>query len=713
MAITKIRQYGTRTVPLLKDRVSYGDIVNDTSIGGTSVPASAETVKTLKTELDVEIADRVQQGIDLVDGASTNGNTMGKLEVLVGTTAEANAEALAKEIEDRNAAIQVETDRAVAAEGVVQANLDKEVADRVSAVDSLNSSLTAAITAETDRAVAAETINKDAITILNSDSSVSGSVDAKIAVESARAIAEEQRIEAELIEEIEIRTEGVALKSYTDDAVAAEKARAEAVEASNLTAINNEVSTRTSEIERVDVRIDDLGTAMADNRSVVDAAIATEASTRSTADTALSDRLNAVESSIIGGVAWKGSLDDMAALDALVEDDLIAGQAYYVVAEKDVFVVLEGTQGDYIPEGFENKSFLKIADFKELSGLVTAEKARALAAEAALTAALDKEVADRIAEISRIEGLVNTEKDRALAAELVNTNAIAQTIEDYQTADTAVRAEFAAADTSLNDRITTEVDSLNNRMDSASESFATALQVETDRATTAELANKDAISILNSDDTISGSVDFKVKVEKDRALAAEQVIADALAQELLDRTADVDAEEDRALAAEQVIADALAQEVLDRTADVDAEEARAKNAEDAINTKLDVINSDKTVVGSIANAQFEAQVYADHWIPMMKLEGMDGSLTVDGDDVTVTYVPMTDGIIYGEVIVYDPSNGDAIAVNVKSIAGNVITLDTTTENEFDGFACKVQYMFKEGDQDGAGMGVAGEGGAGE
>jgi len=719
MAINKIRQYGTRTVPLLKDRVSYGDIINDTTTGGTAVPASAEAVKSLQTSLNVEIADRVQQNLDIVDGASTNGNTLGKLESLVGTASGDNAAAIAQEVEDRNTAIQVETDRALAAEGILDTKIGQEITDRATAVDALNTSLTAAIDAEAARALAAETVNADKVTVLNGDSSVVGSVDSKIAIETSRAIAEEQRIEEALNNEIAIRTEGVATKTYTDDAVAVETTRALAAEAANTTAINNEVTARTTEVSRVDVRIDDLTTMANDYKTTTENAIATEASTRSSADTALSDRLNAVEGSIVGGVAWKGSVDvisnpteDQTSIDGLVEDDLIAGQAYYVTAEKDVYVVLEGTGGDYTPTDFTTKSFLKIADFTELSGLVSSEKGRALAAEAALQAAIDAEITSRTSEISRVESLITSETDRAAAAEQVNADAIAQTVTDYKTADNTVRDEFAAADAAIQSTMETELASVNSTIESNKTAAETALQVETDRAVAAETANASNITILNGDETVAGSVASSIKVETDRALAAELVNADAIAAETTNRIADVDAEEARALAAETVIADNLAQEVLDRTAAIQTETDRAVAAENAINTSLDVVNSDKTVVGSIANAQYEAQVYADKWIPMMKLEGMDGSLTVSGDDVTVTYVPMTDGIIYGEVIVYDPNNGDAIAVNVASVAGNVITLDSVTAGEFDGYACKLQYMFKEGDQDGAGMGVAGEGGAG-
>lgn len=78
---------------------------------------------------------------------------------------------------------------------------------------------------------------------------------------------------------------------------------------------------------------------------------------------------------------------------------------------------------------------------------------------------------------------------------------------------------------------------------------------------------------------IEAYADAAVLVEKNRAEAAEGIIAGDLAQEVLDRIADVDAEESRALAAEGVIAGDLAQEILDRAADVDAEESRAIAAE--------------------------------------------------------------------------------------------------------------------------------------
>lgn len=78
-----------------------------------------------------------------------------------------------------------------------------------------------------------------------------------------------------------------------------------------------------------------------------------------------------------------------------------------------------------------------------------------------------------------------------------------------------------------------------------------------------------------------------------------KVNEDAIAQEVIDRAADVDAEETRALAAEGVlqsnidtVSSNLAQEILDREADVDAEEARAIAAEGVLQSNIDDVASD-------------------------------------------------------------------------------------------------------------------------
>lgn len=78
-----------------------------------------------------------------------------------------------------------------------------------------------------------------------------------------------------------------------------------------------------------------------------------------------------------------------------------------------------------------------------------------------------------------------------------------------------------------------------------------------------------------------------------------KVVADGLSQEIIDRTADVDAEQLRAETAEGVLQDNidivssdLAQEIIDRTADVDAEQSRAEAAELLLQNNINDVAAD-------------------------------------------------------------------------------------------------------------------------
>jgi len=698
MAINKIRQYGVRSVPLLKDRISYGDIVNDVELGGSRVPASAESVKKVQQGLKTEIADRIQQGVNLVDGASTNGNTLGKLEKLAGTMANTNDAALKQEVVDRNAAIKTESDRAQNAEQVLSGSIAKETADRNTALTNATTALTTAIAAETKRASDAETGINNTLNILNGDENVDGSIASRLKVESDRAQSEESRIEKALADEIATRTAGVATKKYTDDAITVEKNRAMAAEAVNTKDINNEIVNRTSEVSRLDTKIDNLNTSATNAKKSSDDALQNEAQVRAEADNALSTRLNAVEGSIVAGVSWKGSVKDLAAIDAMNEADLLGGQAYYVTSEKDVYVVLDGVNGDYKPANFTKKSFLKIADFKELTGLVNSEKNRAVAAENTLANAINTEASNRANAISDLNDVVTNEKNRAMAAEKANADALTQMDNSNKVTVDSLRKEFTDADAAIRSNIEDEVKSINGTINNTKIALENSIKTESDRAKAGESSLNNKITVLNGDSTVAGSVASKVKAESDRAEAAEKANTEAIVKETADRVAAIKAESDRAVAAEKANTEAVAKEAADRDAAIKSQANKTDENIKDVNTKVDTLNGDKDVKGSVANAEYEAKLYADRWIPGMKLEGMDGKLKVSGDTVTVTYKPMLDGIIYGEVIVYDPNTGDAVSVNVASIADNVITLDTVTSGEFDGFACKVQYMYTKGDQ---------------
>jgi hypothetical protein len=720
MGINKIRNYGNRAIPTLKDKVQFTDIVNDVTTGGTGMPLSAEMGKKLATDLANTTGDSSQAITDLKGDVTAANDTLGKIETNLNAEIANRVQAITDEVTDRDAAILVEETRAKATELVNANDIATETTSRQNDVANLTSKINTDIAAEKTRAEGIEAGHKGRLDTLESADTVSGSVAYAVLGEKTRSVAEEARIEAKGDQEkLDRIAADTAVEAYADAAVLAEKTRAEGIEAANTTAITNEVTTRSNEITRVDTDISTLSGVVATNNTTITDALAAEAATRLSDDTTLSDRMAAVEGTLVGGVSWKGSVADLAGIDNLVEADLVAGQAYYVSAEKDVYVVLPDQGGDYVPSTFSNKSFLKIADFAELTGLVTAEKNRALAAESANNSAIITEATTRGTEITRVEGLLTTEATRAGAAEVVNANAISQLDADYKSADTAMTAAYIAADLVVDNRVTTEVATLNSTITSNDSAINTALTNEINRATTVETANTGAIATLNADNQTAGSVDSKVKVETTRALSVEDghntriTIIEGDDQTVGSIKEAVLVEKTRSMTSEGIIDAKVIQEISDRIADVDAEELRATTEETAIVGRVDIIEGDDQTVGSIKKAQLDAQAYADKWIPRCKLEVLTGTNTISGDEISVTYAPMPDGVVMGEVIVYGGDNdSEALSVNVASISGTTIKLDVVTAGEFDGKECKVFYMFLNADQTGASQGAAGSGGAG-
>ena len=192
-------------------------------------------------------------------------------------------------------------------------------------------------------------------------------------------------------------------------------------------------------------------TSLDDADDKLDGALKAEETARISADSALSGRLDTVEAGLTAGVVWKASVANIAALDALVEANITDGWAYYVQDEKDVYVKV-ATAGDYQPGAWVTAGFLKIADFTELSGLVTAEATTRLNADNAATtdrAAIRSEFAT--ADTNIIGGASATHNTLKKIEDLLDAE-IAATNTDFASAATdrgAIRSEFATADTNI------------------------------------------------------------------------------------------------------------------------------------------------------------------------------------------------------------------------------------------------------------------------
>lgn len=702
MAIQKIRQYGNRAIPTLKDKLEFVDIVNDVTTGGTTVPLSAEMGKSLKSDVNQEISDRSQAIVDLKGGVTPANATLGKIEINLNQEIADRTQADSDALVQSTADIKVESDRALAAELVLTNAVAKEISDR-----------DIAVVAEKNRAVIAEgTLQTNLNTVESAykaaDVVTTKKINDDVSAEASARATEDTRIDTALVKEIGDRESAITQEiSDRDAAILIETNRAKGAESILSTAVSNEANRADLAEVALSGRVDTLTTTVSTNKTAIDGALASEVANRISADDAHSTRLAAIEGGLVAGVIWKGSVATLGDIDALAEADLSAGWAYYVSDEKDVYVVLPDNGGDYVPSTFTTKSFLKIADFKELTGLVNTEKARALGQEAVITGNLSTEVSTRSSEITRVEGLISSEESTRIS-EIIRVEGIVSA--NLSTHANELDAEVLRADTAEK-LVQSNLDTVEQNYKASDVAMEIAYKAS-------DLALKTAYELADTNlqdniDALSASTDTAVATEKSRALTAELVLRNDLAQEVTDRGVAVVAEKDRAELAESILRSDLVDEIANRKADVDTEEVRAIAAENALDVRLDVVEGDKTVVGSIAKAEQDAKEYTDKWTPMMKLEGANGQLTVVGDSITVSYAPMNDGVIFGEVIVYGGDNdSEAIAVSVSNITGSSITLDVVTAGEFDGKNCKVQYMFREGDQVGAGMGVAGENGAG-
>ena len=251
---------------------------------------------------------------------------------------------------------------------------------------------------------------------------------------------------------------------------------------------------------------------------------------------------------------------------------------------------------------------------------INAEQSRALAAESALDARLDTlEAADTVS--GSVANSVKTERLRALAAEaalsgditnlgfdlssevsraLTAEAALQSAVDAEETRAMAeeadIRADFAAADASTlssaqsytNQKISDLVNGAPVLLDTLKE---IADQLAADESVAAALANTVASNLVEA----KAYTDTEVAAEETRALAAESALdarldilegPDTLSGSVAHA---VKAEETRALAAEASLA-----------ADIASEQTRALAAEAGLDARLDTLEANDTVSGSVA-----------------------------------------------------------------------------------------------------------------
>jgi hypothetical protein len=255
-----------------------------------------------------------------------------------------------------------------------------------------------------------------------------------------------------------------------------------------------------------------------------------------------------------------------------------------------------------------------------ISGAVDSEIARAISAETALQEALDAEETRATSAETALNEALQAETNRAISAETALDTKIDQEIADRQTDVNAEEARAISAETALDAKIDAET----NRATSAETALQTAINDEATARANADTALQTAITnevsrareaesgitnSLNAEVTratgAENALDDKIDAETTRATGAES----ALDAKIGTVSGNVISETTRATTAENALSGAIDsisaatsgsveeldakidQEIADRTADVDAEETRAKGVENALSGAIDTIDA--------------------------------------------------------------------------------------------------------------------------
>ena len=282
-------------------------------------------------------------------------------------------------------------------------SLQSQISSEVTRATGVEGSLASLTTTEKSTLVAAINELKSAL------GSQSGDLAAQLAQEILDRIAADNVIAGDLADEI---TRALAAEGVLDGKISTETTRATTAEGVLTTNLAAEVTRATGA------------------EGTLTTNLSTETTNRIAGDNALDIRLDVIEAGLMAGVFWKASFDtvvDMEAALTAVEGTIEAGWAYYVKETNDGYVVVDENDGDYVPTSWTAKSLIKFADYTEVSGLVSTERTRALAAEGVLTTDLAAEVTRATGAEGVLTTNLSAEVTRATAAEgTLTTNLAAE-----------------------------------------------------------------------------------------------------------------------------------------------------------------------------------------------------------------------------------------------------------------------------------------------
>ena len=290
------------------------------------------------------------------------------------------------------------------------------------------------------------------------------------------------------------------------------------------------------------------------------------------------------------------------------------------------------------------------------------------AVQSSLQSNVDAEQSARIAADQDLQNQID-------ALDQGSASGLAQEILDRQAADSALdaRLDVLEADPVTKTYVDTADNALDSRLDiiegpnTQAGSIAKALKDANDYTDTeiAALVNsapavldtlKELADALGDDPnfatTVAGQIgDIQNELDATQAGAGLEVsgaYAAPMASNYLSLATSLKDADNKLDAQVKVVADGLAQEILDRAADVNAEETARIAADNALDARLDIVEGPDTQAGSIAKALKDAKDYTDAEVlseenariaedlTFVKLDGsraMSGDLGMDGNNI--------------------------------------------------------------------------------